>query len=472
MKIAWIRIKGFQQFEDTFLDFRDPATGKALDKICLIGRNGTGKSTILELLYRCLLQPGNDVYLEKEGINLWRGLCAIKIEIANESFIFILTGIVSPLESFNHAFLYRSELESLDNWFELAFETLQSGMAIAYFTSKSHIIVESPFHQYEDSFDNLIGLGHDDNDLLVYCPAESAKNNLININDVPDVNLNQALKMFQFLPFNHVISNQNISDFWRLLIFLLKKRENDRELYETEVANLDKSKKQLIEEFNVGNPDILKTISDLWNEILDKAGLRFDYENAKMPIQLTDNLHAYITSKIGERVNYNKLSTGIRNFIFRFGHIKTLYFNRGIKRGLLLVDEPENSLFPDFLLDIISRYEEVTTDKNGDRNTQMFFATHSPIIASQFKPEERIILEWDEDGSVKARKGISPEGDDPNDILYQDFGMTEIVSKKGQEVWRAYLDLKKQLSRVEDDGEKKKIAEKILEIGQKYKFVR
>jgi len=61
MKIAWIRIKGFQQFEDTFIDFRHPESGKALDKICLIGRNGTGKSTILQLIHSCFLKDGLDL---------------------------------------------------------------------------------------------------------------------------------------------------------------------------------------------------------------------------------------------------------------------------------------------------------------------------------------------------------------------------------------------------------------------------
>jgi AAA15 family ATPase/GTPase len=276
--------------------------------------------------------------------------------------------------------------------------------------------------------------------------------------------------MFNFFPFAHLISNESISVFWRLLIFLLKKRENDRDLYERRPENIEKSKKQLLKEFDSANPNILKTISELWEKILSNAGLRFDYKNAQIPIQLTENLHAYIIGKSGNRVPYNKLSTGVRNFIFRFGHIQTLYFNREVERGLLLVDEPENSLFPDFLLNIIEQYEKVTTDKNGERNTQMFFATHSPIIASQFEPYERIILDWDDDGSVKARKGVSPEGDDPNDILYQDFGMTEIVGKKGQEVWKAYLDLKKKLGREKDDEKKKEIAEEILKIGREYNF--
>lgn len=50
LKIRSLHLKGFQQFEDTVLDFTDPATGQAADRICLIGANGTGKSTVLRLL--------------------------------------------------------------------------------------------------------------------------------------------------------------------------------------------------------------------------------------------------------------------------------------------------------------------------------------------------------------------------------------------------------------------------------------
>ena len=58
MKICSIHIKGFQQFQDTFLDFTNPETGEPLDKICLIGKNGTGKSTILLLIEKLLtIQP-------------------------------------------------------------------------------------------------------------------------------------------------------------------------------------------------------------------------------------------------------------------------------------------------------------------------------------------------------------------------------------------------------------------------------
>ncbi|MBL0266501.1 MAG: AAA family ATPase [Leptospiraceae bacterium] len=107
----------------------------------------------------------------------------------------------------------------------------------------------------------------------------------------------------------------------------------------------------------------------------------------------------------------------MRNYIFRIGHIYSLYFNREVKRGFLLLDEPENSLYPDFLFDWMETFLEIIKDKNGENNTQVFISTHNPIIAAQFEPYERIILEWDENAHVISRKGKSPVGDDPNDIL-------------------------------------------------------
>jgi ATPase subunit of ABC transporter with duplicated ATPase domains len=49
-KIRRVRIRGFQQFRDLDLDFTHPDTGEPVDRICFIGRNGTGKSTLLRLL--------------------------------------------------------------------------------------------------------------------------------------------------------------------------------------------------------------------------------------------------------------------------------------------------------------------------------------------------------------------------------------------------------------------------------------
>ncbi|OXA76236.1 hypothetical protein B0A58_07495 [Flavobacterium branchiophilum NBRC 15030 = ATCC 35035] len=50
MKICSIHIKGYKQFQDTYIDFTDPKTGEPVNKVCFIGKNGTGKTTILRII--------------------------------------------------------------------------------------------------------------------------------------------------------------------------------------------------------------------------------------------------------------------------------------------------------------------------------------------------------------------------------------------------------------------------------------
>jgi hypothetical protein len=181
---------------------------------------------------------------------------------------------------------------------------------------------------------------------------------------------------------------------------------------------------------------------------------------------LNENLLAYIRSRHtpDQPIPYNQLSTGIRNLIFRLGHIYSLYFNRKIDRGFLLIDEPELSLFPDLLYDIIDRYLAIT------QNTQMFVATHSPIIAGQFEPYERIILKFDDAGFVTPEVGISPAGDDPNDLLVNDFGVRSLYGHKGIEQWDRFLELRQLIHDAADAAQKKAWLDEYMKIGNAYNF--
>jgi hypothetical protein len=288
---------------------------------------------------------------------------------------------------------------------------------------------------------------------------------------LPKTDLNTALSAYKDFPPSHIISNEKIGEFWTLLIYLIKKRENDFREYESREENQNKTVKTVKEEFDRVNPKILNKLSEIWNKILNRAGLEFDVANASNPVQLTDNLKAYIINKYTkETIPYNALSTGIRNYIFRIGHIYSLYFNREVKRGFLLLDEPENSLYPDFLFDWMETFLEIIKDKNGENNTQVFISTHNPIIAAQFEPYERIILEWDENAHVISRKGKSPVGDDPNDILTNDFELKNLMGKEGLAMWDHYVDLKKKLRHAISKEDKEKIISEMNRIGSDYNF--
>ncbi len=474
MKLCSIHIKDYQQFQDTFLDFTHPETKEPLDKICFIGPNGTGKSTILWLLNN--LNP-----YSKNHSNLSNGkLLVLKYIHRTKNYY----QIVSPSYKIKDWVICENEQDV--QAIVKSFDGLTTNSQLHKRISMDIVIATVPkayqilFEKHKANWPNRNWQSSEsDAGLLIYCPAESKENLLLTINDVPKATLDEANKLFKSFENHHQIDFSTSSGFWQILMYHTSARKAEKEQFENQKENLSKTKQQLNEEFANKHPKILDSIATIWNNILDKANLEFDVINAKEPIQLSDNLNAYIKLKGSngqsnniQRIPYRLLSTGIRNFIFRIGHIHSLYFNRQIDFGTLLVDEPENSLFPDFLYDLIDLYQQVTTDKNGTRNTQSFFATHSPIVAAQFAPYERIILDWDLEnpGTVLATKGQAPEGDDPNDVLKKDFGIRNLMGEKGNEMWKEYLRLKHDVRVAKDDKEKMELSKRISQIGSDYNF--
>jgi predicted ATP-dependent endonuclease of OLD family len=456
MKICKVYIKGFQQFEDLELDFTNPKTGEPLDKICFIGRNGTGKSTILRILNQIIHNIGN--YRPSYFL-------LVKVKIQNNFFYLVNLN----RENFKEVLIYHSDIEK-ENKYWIEDMKLFADQKIGQLELDKYLKYLLNPEERKNLYSS-VALKRDSSDLLVFSPAETSHNNYLGIQDVPETRLNDALALYkEFLP-AQIVSNENIIEFWKLLIYLIKKRENDFREYESQEENQNKTVKTVKEEFDRVNPKILNKLSEIWNKILNRAGLEFDVANASNPVQLTDNLKAYIVNKSTKKtIPYNALSTGIRNYIFRIGHIYSLYFNREVKRGFLLLDEPENSLYPDFLFDWMETFSEIIKDKNGENNTQVFISTHNPIIAAQFEPYERIILEWDEKAQVIARKGKSPVGDDPNDILTNDFELKNLMGKAGLAMWNRYVDLKKELRHTDSKEDKEKIILEMNRIGSDYNF--
>lgn len=469
MKISKIYIKGFQQFKDVEIDLTYPKghekEGQPLDKICFIGRNGTGKSTLLREITNFIrtrdISKGNN-FLGVNSSPPSNLLYKLKIQDSEYygysqkhfggaySNTLLNADIEKDITAFKYLLHFHHNPPNPNS---------DKKDLLLSFQEYNNRIKEFIASKYELEFKS------NSNDLLIYCPPEGTQNKYKGISDVPDTTLDKALPLLKNFPFYHEVSTDTINNFWNILIYQIKKRENDFRIFESKPENQNRTVKEVKEEFDLIHPKILIKVSELWNKILEKAGLEFDVERASNPIQLTDNLKAYIrliSSK--QRINYHQLSTGIRNFIFRLGHIYSLYFNKNIERGYLLIDEPENSLYPDFLYDLIDTYLGLT------QNTQFFVSTHSPIIAAQFEPYERIILDFDDEGYITTRKGVIPVGDDPNDILSKDFHVRNLMGKEGVKKWERYIELKILIQKEKDMETKSKLADEFINIGNTYNF--
>ncbi len=279
--------------------------------------------------------------------------------------------------------------------------------------------------------------------------------------------MNEGLKFGNALPYYKEISFDYLKNFWSLLIYQVQLRERERNEFENTKDNRKRTKEELIEIFEKEHPEILKIIAKKWDIILGQVGLYLDAENAKKPIVLTDQLIAYIKDKKNHKnIPFGALSSGIKNLIYSLGYLTSLYFNRSIKSSTVIFDEPEFSLFPDILLKLIDFY----TNPKDFPNTQFFFATHSPLIASQFEPEERVCLHFDDERKVYSTTGIAPLGDDSSDLLLKDFGLEEVMPAYGVSMWKKYLELKRKIDKEPNPDKIKNILKEFADLRQDYNF--
>lgn len=450
-KVRKLFLHGYRQFRDVALDFTHPETGEALDRVCLIGRNGTGKTTVLELIQGYFHSVESRVNLHQSlGEQGWLG---VELEVAGRRLLWCGPVLV-----------HLTDAEGVHLDVDAA-AIVRAGAGREAEARRQGLVTGNPDPGAFERF----GLLQPGSDLLISWPAEVAQNQILAAGGVPTVTLSQALHLFNHdRACNHEISSATVSEMWRQLLYLLKKRESDRDTFENLPENQDKTKRQLVAEFNTLYPSPLDGLAALWDRILAPVGLELDVAGVKQPVQLHEHLEAFLRLKSsGEPLPYPQLSTGIRNFLFRVGHLYLLYSQRPVSRGLLLVDEPENSLFPDFLFELMEIFEQILGGAQGQ--TQAFFATHSPLVAAQFEPWERVVLEWDGEGGVVATRGSAPKGDDPNDLLLKDFHLPEVMGPAGRAAWQHYQDLRRQIRRSEG-GERDRLVNEAQELAREYDF--
>jgi len=427
MKICQIVIKKSIQFQDCVIDLTypqdHPKAGQPLEKVCFIGQNGTGKTRLLELIGELF-----DNYSLKSSKNT-TGFFEIQYQINEKNYKIEKKkgSIYLDNEIFNHCFaVFVSENLYADFFLYKKLDTQQA----------NHKNRTQIYDIYKQNF-------------------------------VPSANLNESLSFSEHIKSYVVMQEKTINEFWSSLIYLIKHRENN--FAEFHNANENYTLKQAKELFNKDNPSILEKIAQLWDRILEPLGLYFDIETAKVPIQLTENLAVFIKDKKNKQnVPFHLLSSGIQNFIFKLGYLFTLHFYNQDKNSLVLVDEPEDSLHPKFLYGLIDLYKEIT----GGEKSQLFVATHSELIAAQFEPYERIILDFDPDkiGEVIIRKGVAPKGQNAADLLMNDFGTTFYQHEDAEKAFEHFLELKNLIRNTENEAEKLKYAEEAENLAFKYKF--
>ena len=428
MKISKLHIDQFRHLENLTFDFTYPndfhieeKRGKSLDKICFIGQSASGKTSLLELINKTISQ-----FYDLRIIN-------------NDE-------IITPLY-FKH---YNIELD-----FEAD--------SIPYKHKKESIEIDNKKFNFQEG--NYSGGSKDVihyKNKLFYFSAEILSKQNFKLFEEETVILIERYKSLKEKIEENSYFRLTFDDKVEDVVWIGLLEENINYLqkflqFASELINgglfLNNSFQEKVDNWKDNNVNPLIEFSEKFNGILEKINLEVDLINTKNIIPLKHTVTE-------ENIPIQKTSTGTKQLLLT----ALLLFKLETKDSIILIDEPERSLYPDMQMELMEHYQNLAP------NAQFIVATHSPFIAASFEPEERFILYFDEEGKVAVRRGISPIGDDPNDMLKNDFNLESLMNEKGVEAFKRFRKLKKLLGSEKNENKKDKLLEEILELANAYKF--
>ncbi|MBV8254846.1 MAG: ATP-binding protein [Chitinophaga sp.] len=427
MKVKKLHIESHKHLKDLTLNFTYPEghelAGQPLKRVCIIGQSATGKTTILDLLQENLF------LLYYTGIDINSNKTLRRYPPSSSKYP--LTGSVEYEHESGPIIVNKKE-------------AIFNGKISSESNGKSFI------EDYFSRFIKLVYLGSDSiNDASIRVfdqnPSDLLHNLPQNNQEWLQSSGDHQHYMFEFS------ESQDLHVWSSLLDDILKYRKKITQMASELISKGSMTPAEL-QEWLKSNPNPLIDFAKNFNPILERLNLEVDIIDTEYPVP--------IKPKFGRNViPISKLSTGTKGLLLSFFPLHQL----NTKDAIILVDEPERSLFPDIQVELISHYERLAPE------AQLIVATHSPFIAAAFQPYERFILYFDEDGNVAVRNGQSPIGDDPNDILKNDF-QVNYYNEAGQKAYRDYLALKQKMSQETDIQKKKALLLELNHLGNQYNF--
>jgi predicted ATP-binding protein involved in virulence len=392
MKIRKIQIKNYKMFNDVTIDFTD-SHGKTLDTIVIAGINGSGKTSLLQLLQRLfsesfnLFKVGSPLHKYEEEEN---AIICDEIELELD----ISDDEKSRLLSLVHKF--KIQINKVEN------QTLEQ--------------LETPLKK-EGQYIKL-----------VYQLEKTDKGFLIHQNDfrlfgiLPEDGLKN---IFKILHFSAVHSNSKKPAYNNAISDLFNNKSSRDDINSDGIVfpiNIDFYQKtvethivKLIQEKVIANRNLIpkavieQTIGEI-NQLLEGVSLKTVLVdiNSEQPI---------FKSFCGPLILSNELSGGEKQLYY-----KAILFDKlRPQNSMIMIDEPETSLHPTWQQEVLKLYHNIPG------NNQVILVTHSPHIIASIQPDNLFVLTMNEAKKTvecfNAReKGFHTRGNEPNDILTEIMG--------------------------------------------------
>lgn len=227
---------------------------------------------------------------------------------------------------------------------------------------------------------------------------------------------------------NDVSDNDELSfHYWnQRKIKYLKVNENPKDLIISQIKNFIDMIKDQNEDMTIKQAN-LKAVDEI-NIIFDGLDLKTKFQGISKDM----NRDILFKNDIKEDIILDELSTGEQQLFIRALSLKMM----DLKDSIILIDEPEISLHPNWQNHILRVYQNIA--KVG--NNQLIIATHSPQIISSTPNESlRILVKDGKDIKVKTyANSYGAEIEEVlQDIMDTKYLRTPKIAKKIENMWSA-----------------------------------
>ncbi len=368
MKIFGIHINDFHQFKDFHLDLTYPKghekEGLPLEKVCFIGQSGTGKTTLLNHILESITKLK---HISTQFQPHYRIAFNQKTNYSLNSKNRVKSKTEVSFSSKNHKFiLSNGKYGEKKDWdlsiVENKTEAFSDSDKINSILRKTYTLIE----HFTINYPADINIKHQ------FVSRKTPDVSYIDKKVVDFNNPKQKLTPIWSKVYKEVINFQNEEANFR--IDLTKKAEIEPIDIKEEIQKWKKG---------TSNP-LINLANNCLNPIIKNFGLEIETDLPR--IQNIDVIRAKSTLT-NKMVPFEKLSTGTKQIILT----SIPLYELNTDNSIILIDEPENSLYPDIQQMIVGYYKTLAP------KAQFFFATHSPIIASSFEPWEIVELNFDYD---------------------------------------------------------------------------
>lgn len=446
MKITHIEIAKHLQFKDFELDLTYPKghptkPGQPLDKVCIIGQNGTGKTTLLNLLY-AFGEEANTASQGVPSVNYFPIESHFKISSA-EFYV---------EKEKNDIMRFWSKYNGSEDYISSDLRLKRTDGKIQKLSS-----VSMDVFPYEKIFQQDKLFFYITEDILTQFqhlskPIKEEKK-LIGMVGEEDMALTRIIEMYQQKK-NILVNSQTDSNIWKYIfreigIFDRMVAQKNQELFKKMTTKDAEKVFQEFIEWKKTQINPRTVLAQKLNEMLVNFLIKMDPEEMEYYFTI-------LTENGKTSIPHTQLSTGTKQILLT----TALLWGNNLNDSVILIDEPECSLYPDTQRNIVEFYTKIAP------NAQYFFATHSPIIAASFEPWEIIEL-VNEEGNTVCRQYYEGERHVDNyfidfrylrwdDILQKGFGMTEEGNSefRERELTKA-LSLRARLEKMRSEGKDK-----------------